>query len=402
MHSMNEKPKAIAVQLTNRAEKIVRNGHPWVFSASISKIGKAPRTGDLCVLFDRKTNKLFATGLFDENSPIRIKILNLGRTIIDKDFFVQRILAALETRTELINSRTNSFRLIYGENDLLPGMIVDIYAGVTVLKLYAAIWFPYLEALTNALAEILQPQAIVLRCSRNVLKEIKQQDLEGKVIFGELENEEVVFLENGIRFSANVVKGHKTGFFLDHRQNRIQVGKLCEDKSLLDVFAYAGGFSVHALVGGAREVTAVDISEQALEMAKKNAALNSYSGQFNTIAAEAFATLKNLISLQRKFEVVVIDPPSFAKSEKEIETALKKYAELATLGAQLTEKQGVLILASCSSRVSEEEFLNVHQDVFEGIVQEFDLIEVTTHDVDHPVLIPEAAYLKCAYYRRLK
>lgn len=388
----------IAVKLKPQAERQIKMGHPWVFSDSITKISPEPATGDICILFDNRRNQLYAVGLYDEYSDIKIRILNQGAAKINDDFFVKRVREAFDIRQPLRNNKNNSYRLIYGENDFLPGIIADVYDDVVVLKLYSASWFPYFEMIKNALIEVVNPKAIVLRLSRNVAAKSQDSMSDGSVIYGVLENEDVVFTENAIQFSANVIKGHKTGFFLDHRQNRIKVWQLSKNKTVLDVFAYAGGFSVHALVGGAKEVTSVDISKQALLMAIHNAGLNEFIGDYNTIADDAFKVLKEMAKYGKKFDIVVIDPPSFAKRKDEIPGAIHQYSELAWLGAQLVNKKGILVLASCSSKVSAEEFLASHKKGFNKAGRRFKHIETVYHDIDHPVRFPEGAYLKCAWY----
>jgi 23S rRNA (cytosine1962-C5)-methyltransferase len=216
-----------------------------------------------------------------------------------------------------------------------------------------------------------------------------------------LENEVVKFVEHGVRFSANVIKGHKTGYFLDHRANRKQVGVWSKGKKVLDVFSYAGGFSVHALYNGATEVTSLDISKQALEIALQNGKLNAYTGTHKTLAGDAFEVLRALIKKNTVFDVVVIDPPSFAKQASEIELAKKKYAQLAELGAKLTAKNGLLVLASCSSRIVTQAFFDINNAVLTAQSRNFDMVKKTLHDTDHPVTFPEGAYLKCGYYRFL-
>jgi 23S rRNA (cytosine1962-C5)-methyltransferase len=393
-------PKTLAVKLTSKAEKHIKKGHPWVYSDSIVKINVDAKSGDVCILFDSKSNAVYAVGLYDASSPIRIKIIERAATKLNLDFLKQKISIAFQKRKSLLAGNTNSYRLVYGENDFLPGIIADVYDSVLVLKIYSEAWIPYLEILKEAFAEIPRVKTIVLRCSRLVEKNKLGKKLNGTVMYGVLENEEVVFVEHGVRFSANVIKGHKTGFFLDHRPNRKRVGELSQGKTVLDVFAYAGGFSIHALVGGATEVTSVDISEQALAIAKQNAQLNHFKGKYTTISGDAFEVLKDLIKKGKQYDVVVIDPPSFAKSKEEVFTALKKYTELATLGTQLVAAKGVLLLASCSSRVNLDEFLETHQTAFKRAQNQFDLIEVTKHDIDHPIAIEEAAYLKSVYYKR--
>jgi 23S rRNA (cytosine1962-C5)-methyltransferase len=277
-------------------------------------------------------------------------------------------------------------------------MIADVYDTVLVIKLYSEIWFPYLSMITQILATISSTETVILRLSRKLQKinELKYKD--GDVLIGMLENEEVAFKEHGINFSANVIHGHKTGYFLDHRHNRKLVGGYSKDMRVLDVFSYSGGFSVHALVNGAKEVTSVDISLQALKTAKQNAELNVYSGIHKTIAGDAFKVLRQLISDKEVFDVVVIDPPSFAKSKKEIELALQKYEILALLGSQLTHPSGLLVLASCSSRVKASDFFNINKKVLRKSEREFKLIKSTEHDIDHPIGFEEGAYLKTGYY----
>ena len=181
-----------------------------------------------------------------------------------------------------------------------------------------------------------------------------------------------------------MIKGHKTGYFLDHRANRKQVGEWSKGKTVLDVFSYAGGFSVHALYNDAKEVTSLDISKQALEIAVENGKLNTYKGIHKTIAGDAFEELKKLIKNKVTFDVVVIDPPSFAK-----------------LGEKLTSKNGLLVLASCSSRVLSQAFLDINSQTLSKVNRPYKVELKTQHDIDHPISFPEGAYLKCAYYRFL-
>jgi 23S rRNA (cytosine1962-C5)-methyltransferase len=217
-----------------------------------------------------------------------------------------------------------------------------------------------------------------------------------------LTNDVVEFIEHGVKFTANVIKGHKTGYFLDHRENRRRVGELSKDKTVLDVFSYAGGFSVHALANGAKEVTSLDISKQALDLARENGKLNAYSGMHKTISGDAFKEMKGLIEKGKTYDVVVIDPPSFAKQQSEIDLAKKKYAQLAELGAKLTSKNGLLVLASCSSRVLAQSFFDLNVQALNGQSRLYETLLKTKHDSDHPISFPEGAYLKCGYYRFLE
>src|SRR5690606_30537160 len=391
-------PKTLAVKLHLKAEKLIKKGHPWVFSESIEKINKEGQAGDIAILFDQRQNKVYGVGLYDPASPIRIKMIHHdGPAKIDEYFFERKISTALELRKTLFKN-TNAFRLLYGENDGFPGLVVDVYDKVGVLKLYSPVWFPYLGMIIPKIVEFGKLKALILRLSRNLQK----NDFgfsEGSILFGELEDSNVQFHEYGVNFQTDVIAGHKTGFFLDHRQNRHRIGQLSKNKSVLDVFSYSGGFSVHALAGGAREVTSIDFSSHALELAKTNASLNTHHGKHEALVGDAFVILRDLIRQKMKFDIVVIDPPSFAKSSTEVEIAKKKYAELAELGVQLTSKGGILLLASCSSRVTTEEFYEIHKALFKRLKLNYETIDYTAHDIDHPVTFEEGAYLKSAYYR---
>lgn len=393
------KPKSLAIKLKPSAERLVKQGHPWIFSDSIDKINKEGNAGDLAILFDNRNNQVFGIGLFDPDSPIRIKVIHHGGPAkIDSDFFQEKIRKAGELRKPLLQTSTNAYRLIFGENDGFPGMIVDIYNKSGVLKLYSSVWFPYLEEIIPSIVKTADLESLVLRLSRNLQKE----DLdfkEGQILFGKLENSGIIFEEYGVQFKTDILLGHKTGFFLDHRDNRKTIGNLSKGKTVLDVFSYSGGFSVHALAGGAKEVTSVDFSGQALKLAEENARLNPHQGKHQTKEGDAFVILRDLIKQKKKFNIVIIDPPSFAKSQKEVEIAKKKYGELAILGARLTRKNGLLLLASCSSRIISDDFFSIHQEEFEKNKVSYELENTTFHDIDHPVTFPEGAYLKSAYYR---
>ena len=394
-------PKRLAVKLNAKGEQFVVQGHPWVFSDNIIKIKDDAKSGDLAIIFGKNKNKVVGLGFYDANSPIRIKMLHSSaeRVEINAPFFQRKIEEAYAKRLDLLKTNTNSYRLLFGENDGFPGLIADVYNQVLVVKLYSEIWLPYLETIIPCLQQISMVDTVVIRLSRSLEQSKLHQLKNGEVVYGILKNEIVEFVEHSVKFSANVIKGHKTGYFLDHRANRKQVGEWSKGKKVLDVFSYAGGFSVHALYNGAKEVTSLDISKQALEIAQENGKLNNYSGVHKTIAGDAFKELSKLINNKITFDVVVIDPPSFAKQASEVELAKKKYAQLAELGEKLTAKNGLLVLASCSSRVVSQSFFDVNNQTLMARGRKYDLKLKTSHDSDHPISFPEGAYLKCGYYQ---
>lgn len=279
-----------------------------------------------------------------------------------------------------------------------------MYEQVAVLKIYSRIWFPYLELIQNSILKISSCTTLVLRLSRNVIQKLQDGELQyselkdGQILQGTLESEDITFREHGVLFKANVIKGHKTGFFLDHRHNRLNVQQLARDKKVLDVFSYAGGFAVHALRGGAAEVTCLDQSKQALALAKENVLLNNPEAELNILQGDAFKLLSDLTQQGKRYDLVIIDPPAFAKAAKEIDTALNQYQRLAFLGINLVTHGGTLILASCSSRVVADDFYKNVELGMKKSKRKFRLLQKTFHDSDHPIGFAEGAYLKSGYY----
>lgn len=394
--------QTIAVKLKPNAERHIKKGHPWVFDEAIIKENKEPSTGDVAIIFDGKKNNFLAIGLYDLESPIRIKILQAHESAkLGFDWIKSNIERALEVRQPLFDKAITGYRLINGENDKMPSLIVDVYAGVVVIKLYALIWQPFFEDIKKAIVEILSPKAIVLRAGRNIQDKLEKeyQLSDGDIIHGELSNPEVAFDEYGVRFIANVIDGHKTGYFLDHRENRHRIGQMSKGKTVLDIFSYAGGFSVHALFGGAKKVTSVDISKHALAVAKKNSALNGLDANHITVCGDAFEVMENYITQGVKFDIVVVDPPSFAKNKQEVKRAIQSYERLASLAPKLIEKGGKLMMASCSSRISRDEFFEIIETTFEEDNLQYRIIDKTFHAIDHPTTFEEGKYLKTGYYQ---
>ncbi len=414
-------PKVHACKLTSAGEKSVRKQHPWIFENSISKLDAPYQNGDIAIIYGKKSNKLIGVGLLDKESMIRVRMLSFGKgATLNQAFFNQRIQEAFAQRVSLLKTDTTSFRLLFGENDHMPGCIVDVYEHAAVLKLYSLCWQPYMALLAEAILSINDQlekfnkqkiSTIVLRLSRNVSKSmyIHSELKDGAVLYGRLEKEVVVFREYGVLFSAHLIKGHKTGYFLDHRDNRRKVGAFAQNKRVLDVFSYAGGFSVHALAGGASSVTSVDISKQALSLASENASLNGNFKQHICLAGDAFEIMNSLIKERKSYDLIIVDPPSFAKRSDEIPSALTSYNRLIQLAIKLASKQAVLVMASCTSRVSSDQFfetiehaLQKAQRTSHSLVRSYEILEKTFHDIDHPIGFPEGAYLKTIYIQLRK
>lgn len=397
-------PARHAVRITRDALRQIRGGHPWVYDGSLTRSPALDDTaaGDLAVVFDDK-RRFAAIGLWDPGSPLRIRILHVGApTTIDGEFLRRRIEAAIERRARLVDPErpegaTTGWRVIHGENDELPGFVVDRYDTVLVVRLDTAAWSPHLGAMidlvTAALAERdLGTDGVVVRSSRVV-------GLEPFVERGSVPDGPVAFAENGLTFTADVRHGQKTGHFLDQRDNRALVRTLAQGRSVLDVFSCTGGFSVHAAAGGARSLTAVDLSRPALEAVGRHLDRNDLDVPLTTIDGDAFEVMARLVADGRRFGLVIVDPPSFASKAADRERALRAYGRLATLGAELVEPGGLLLQASCSSRITGDEL----EAVVASGVAEADrrgrIEHRSAHAVDHPVGFEHGAYLDAVLLR---
>ncbi|WP_420630344.1 class I SAM-dependent rRNA methyltransferase [Candidatus Leptofilum sp.] len=403
-HLPRPSEKRLALRVSPAAERAIRKGHPWLFDQAIRQQSHNGRPGDLAVIFDRK-KRFLAIGLYDPASPIRVRILARGKpTQIDADWFLYRVETAVDKRLSLLQTNTTGYRLVHGENDGLPGLVIDRYGETVVLKLYTTAWVPHLRDVMPAISKIVQPKRMVLRLSRFVQRQ--EDDLfglyDGQLWGQPVRNTGVRFLENGLYFEADVVRGQKTGFFLDQRDNRVRVEKLAADKRVLNVFAYTGGFSLYAARGGAKEVVSLDISQPALANAMRNFRLNRANeavaaANHELLVGDAFLSMKQLIANKRRFEMMIIDPPAFAKRQDEVERALIAYGRLVRLGLKLLRPGGILVIASCSSRVSAEQFFELVNKTALGMGRPLQEIKRTGHALDHPIAFPEGVYLKCLF-----
>ena len=396
--------KRIALRVNSQAERALRQGHPWVFDQSIIEQSYAGAPGDLAVIFDNK-RRFLAIGLYDPTSSIRVRILQHHQpATINMDWFQEKIIMAAHIRAPLKETDTTGYRLVHGENDGLPGLIIDRYAEILVLKLYTPAWIPHLKEFCSALAQADPSERLILRLNRSLLKQTEFLFglNDGMTLSDPTHDDLILFRENGLVFECDPIHGQKTGFFLDQRDNRARVEKISKGKSVLNLFAYTGGFSVYAARGGAKLVVSIDTSTPAIEAALRNMAYNQHiprvtAASHETIAEDAFEVLENMKLQKRLFDLVVIDPPMFAQNQAQIQMALSAYSRLTRLGLGVLHKGGTLVQASCSSRVDAETFFNsIHQTARESN-RKLTEIERTGHGVDHPIGFNEGAYLKCLF-----
>jgi 23S rRNA (cytosine1962-C5)-methyltransferase len=402
---------------------VLRGGHPWLFAESIREQNREGRLGELAVIYDRQ-DKFLAIGLFDPHSPIRVRVLHAGKPVnIDAAWWRLRLHAATERRAGLFDDRTNGFRWINGESDGWPGLVLDRYDTTLVLKLYTAAWLPRLEEVRDLILDELKPTRLVLRLSRNIQEMARPFGLEDGAV-ADLAGEKgrkgksealspspfppfspaspVVFLETGLRFEADVVRGQKTGFFLDQRENRRRVEELAAGREVLNAFSFSGGFSCYAARGGAKSVTDLDISAHALESARRNFALNKTDAavarcRHETVQADAFEWLER--NAARKFDLIILDPPSLARREAERAGAIQAYAKLTASGLACLRRDGILVAASCSAHVSAAEFFEAVRGAARRSGRDFTELGTAGHPPDHPATFAEAHYLKCIYGR---
>ncbi|MCC7119498.1 MAG: class I SAM-dependent methyltransferase [Anaerolineales bacterium] len=391
----------IVLRVSAEAEKNIRRGHPWVFDQSIVEQSHSGTPGALAVIFDSK-RKFLAIGLYDPTSPIRVRILQSKKpAAINANWFQEKITQAGAIRQPLHTPQTNGYRLVNGENDGLPGLVVDRYAETLVVKLYTPAWIPYLKEICAALSPF---PHLILRLSRSLNKQTGYLHglADGQALTPHTPPGLILFQENGLTFECDPIHGQKTGFFLDQRENRERIKKISKDKSVLNVFAYTGGFSLYAADGGAKEVVSVDFSTPATQATLRNIEHNQNNPKiknthFETINQDAFEVLAEMKNQNRLFDIVILDPPMFAQNQAQIETALSAYRKLTQLGLSVLKPNGMLVQASCSSRVDAESFFeSIHRSAKEA-GRPLKEIERTGHALDHPVTFKEGAYLKCLF-----
>jgi 23S rRNA (cytosine1962-C5)-methyltransferase len=383
----------------------LRAGHPWVFRKAIERAPKGLAPGAIVDVTDE--GRFVARGYFDPHSAISVRILTREPAeAIDAAFWRRRVARALALRAELV-SGTNGFRMVHGESDGLPGVVADRYDRFAVLKLYSAGLVPHRGDIVEALrAEASSLSGVYGR------DEVPRDDDEeeggapaGRVLWGAEPPERIEIDEHGMRVLVDVRRGQKTGHFLDQRENRRMVRDLARGRpEALNLFGYTGGFSVAAALGGARHVVTVDVDQDAIALARENFRANGLDPADHAFAAEdAFEMLARYKREGRRFELVVCDPPAFAKSQRAVDAAMAGYASLNRGALAVVAPGGLLVTASCSARVSVEQFTDaVKEAAFKARI-DLQLVAETRQPADHPVSLQfrEGRYLKCLVLRRV-
>lgn len=383
---------AAQVVVSARGVARLRAGHVWVYRSDlVSADGIAP--GALVRVVDER-GRAHGTALYSSASQIAVRMIAPGPVEDLAALIRERLLAAIRYREQVV-SDSDACRLVFSEADFLPGLMVDRYNDVlTIQALTQAMDSePAREAIISTLGEQLSPAGIVERVEARV-RELEQLPARSNTLLAG-EKTETVFTMNGVRFQYRGLEGQKTGAFLDQRENYAAAAGYAHGDAL-DVFCYQGGFALH-LAGVCSQVTGVDSSRPALEMAEQNAALNQPAREIEWIEGNAFDLLKGYAEAGRQYDTIVVDPPAFARSRKTLETALRGYKELNLRALKMLRPGGVLVTCSCSYHVSEADFLQTVAAAALDARRTVRLIEKRGQARDHPVLVgvPETAYLKC-------
>jgi 23S rRNA (cytosine1962-C5)-methyltransferase len=392
------------IKISKSLQGKIRNGYPWVFNYQIRNKNISGKPGDLGVIYDSE-NRFLAAGLYDPLSDISLRILQTKTPCeINEEFFRNRFKEALKLRESLAQENTTGYRVLNGENDGFPGLVIDLYNDTAAIKIYTAAWFPYLRMLSTLIQEEQGASRGVLLMSghvaRTLPKSINYND--GEILFGEPLDSTIKFLENGHSFQADILNGQKTGFFLDQRENRKRIGELAKDRSVLNVFSYSGAFSMYSFAGGCKSVHEIDANGFALKGSVENLKLNYSQEEFDALEFEqskgdAFKQLTHLDSIKKKFDLVILDPPAFARKKQHKKSAIQSYIRLIKAGAKRTEKGGILFAASCSAPINAREFYRAVDYGIKSAGKTYNYIQKSGHAVDHPVTFREGAYLKAAF-----
>ncbi len=377
-------------------EKSLLRRHPWIFSGAIQHVDNEPLLGGTVDLLS--SNKQFlARASYSPTSQIRARVWTFEDEPVDKKFFRKRIRKAIDTRYSLSDSRdTDSFRLIYAESDGVPGLIVDRYSDVLVLQSLTAGSEFWKETLADLLLEETGFSTIYERSDADV-RELEGLEPKVGLLRGVLPNSRITIHESGLKFNVNLESGHKTGFYLDQRANRLRVRELAKDKDVLDGFCYTGGFTVNALAGGAKSVLSIDSSADALALAKENVELNGFPiEKTNLLEGDVFQLLRKFRDENRSLDMIILDPPKFAPTAAQAARAARGYKDINLLAFKLLRAGGMLVTFSCSGGVDAGLFQKIVAGAALDASVEVQIIEHLAQGPDHPVSLhfPEGAYLK--------
>lgn len=386
-----------SIKLKKGRDKSFNRKHPWIFSGAVDSVKDVNTNGETVDIISGD-GKFLGYGSYSSHSQISVRVLSFNPDEkIDRAFFKQRIENAIQFRKQIINYElTNSYRLINAESDSLPGIVVDKYANFIVCQFLSAGAEFWKKEIVEILVDLINPSGIFERSDVEVREKEGLQQSKG-ILYGKAPEELIEIIENENRFLVDVNYGHKTGFYLDQRDNRKLLENFVLGKEVLNCFSYTGGFSIYAIKAGANKVVNVDSSAESLSLADKNFTLNGIdSSKYKNTQDDVFKYLRKLRDTSKQFDVIILDPPKFAESVSQIEKASRGYKDINLLALKLLKKNGVLFTFSCSGHIVPELFNKIIADAAADAGREVHLLKYLTQSPDHTMLtsFPEGLYLK--------
>jgi len=387
----------VKIFLKSGKEKSVKRRHLWIFSGAISKIEGKPDEGDIVSVFDFENNFL-AKGHYQSDS-ITIRILTFENIEINTNFWNEKLSDAINQRKicSLYDLKdTNVFRLVNGEGDLLSGLIIDFYNGVAVMQCHSIGMYKNRIEIAKELKKIMGNKltAVYDKSAYTLPRKINEKPV-NQFLIGE-SPEEIEIIENNYKFIINIATGQKTGFFIDQRENRNLIKKYSKNRTILNMFAYTGGFSVYALGSGALYVDSIDSSSKGMEITDKNIRLNNFTNNHKSITSDVNKYFDKINETNKKYDLIILDPPAFAKHKKDLNHALKAYKKLNEKAIRIIEKKGIIFTFSCSQVVSKNDFRKAIFVAAATTGRKVKILHQLSQPQDHPISVyhPEGEYLK--------
>lgn len=384
------------VKLKKNQDRRIKSGYLWVFSNEIEGTDREVKPGEI-VYIRNASNNFVGMGFYNPNSLISVRLLSRHEEEVGLNFFKKRFIAALKYREDVYPAE-RSYRLVFGESDFLPGLIIDKYENYLSIKITAKGMYQFLPLIMEALESLLKPHSVFMRIDDNISK-LEKISEESKWLKGSAQKE-VEIIDGPLRFLIDIENGQKTGFFFDQRENRNKLQKYVYNKNVLDCFCYTGAFSLTASFFGAREVRGIDISKSALLLAEKNAKLNNRKN-CSFLKDDVMEYLKKCDKPDRKYDMIIADPPAFIKSKKSFHAGLSKYIKLNTMAMLAIKKNGYLFTSSCSHHLGDDLFSKMIAEASKKARKKVQIIEFGSQSKDHPVLpaMPETKYLSSVLCR---
>ncbi|HSL89686.1 MAG TPA: class I SAM-dependent methyltransferase [Ignavibacteriaceae bacterium] len=384
------------VFLKKDRDKSLKRKHPWVFSGAIERTDSQIKIGETVNVIS-SSGKIIGKGAYSPDSQIRVRMWTFNPDEeIDMAFFSKKISCAIKLRKQLINNYTNAYRIINAENDGLPGVVVDKYSKYLSCQFLSAGAEFWKQEIVSCLIELLNPVSVYERSDSDVrLKEGLSHST--GLLYGEPVADLIEIDENGLKFLVDIKAGHKTGFYLDQRDNRLLLSSFVKDKTILNCFSYTGAFTVYALNSSAKEVTSIDTSLTALEMLNKNVELNNLrTSKWNNLNDDTFKVLRKFRDERKTFDVIILDPPKFAESVSQIQQASRGYKDINLLAIKLLNPGGTLFTFSCSGHITPDLFNKIVSDAALDSGEEVRVVKYLTQSTDHIITpnFPEGLYLK--------